>query len=157
MDKHGNLKRSIMQESKHELALGFESLHSLLVKRWLVFCSLNFLQSKALQSEQDWNNFSVQGLQKIYSGRQMLTFGHIIDFTFFWFSPSFQWNLVTNDTSFENPTIELLESGKKLGVAMCWSWPRPPNEKSTSFTRICLEPFMTDIYQVSKLLSHNGW
>ena len=68
----------------------------------------------------------------------------------------FQKNLETNDTSFESPKIELLESCEKLGVAKSWSWPRPPNQKSTSFSRICLEPFMIEICLVSNLLSNSG-
>ena len=91
-----------------------------------------------------------------YSDRQLLTFGHIMVFPFPQFSPFFQKNLETNDTSFESPKIELLESGEKLGVALSWSWPRPPKQKSTSFTRICLEPFMTKIHPVSNLLSNSG-
>ena len=47
-------------------------------------------------------------------------------------------NLEKNDTSFEILKIELLESGEKLGVALSWSWPRPPKQKSVSFARICL-------------------
>ena len=35
-----------------------------------------------------------------------------------------------NDTSFEGPKIELLESGEKLGVALFWCWPHPPNQKA---------------------------
>ena len=79
----------------------------------------------------------------IYSLRQLLTFGHIMDFAFPQFLPFFQKNVETNDTSFESPKTELLESGEKVGVALSWSWPRPPKQKSTSFTRICVEPFMT--------------
>ena len=86
----------------------------------------------------------------------MLTFGHIMDFAFPQFLPFFQKNVETNDTSFESPKTELLESGEKVGVALSWSWPRPPKQKSTSFTRICLEPFMTKIHPISKLLSNNG-
>ena len=59
----------------------------------------------------------------------------------------------TNDTSFESPYIGRLESAKKLGVASSWGWPRPLNWKSTTFTRTHLEPFMTEILPVSKLLS----
>ena len=87
---------------------------------------------------------------------QLHTFGHVMDFYFSQFSSFLQKNLETNDTSFESPEIELLESGEKLGVALSWSWPRPPKQKSTSFTRICLEPFMTKIRPISKLLSNNG-
>ena len=64
-------------------------------------------------------------------------------FLFFSIFTFFQKNLETNDTSFESPKTELLESGEKVGVALSWSWPRPPKQKSTSFTRICVEPFMT--------------
>ena len=78
-----------------------------------------------------------------YSLCQLLTFGHIMDFAFPQFLPFFQKNVETNDTSFESPKTELLESGEKMGVALSWSWPRPPKQKSTSFTRICVEPFMT--------------
>ena len=92
----------------------------------------------------------------IYSLRQLLTFGHIMDFAFPQFLPFFQKNVETNDTSFESPKTELLESGEKVGVALSWSWPRPPKQKSTSFTRICVEPFMTQICPISKLLSNNG-
>ena len=69
----------------------------------------------------------------IYSLRQLLTFGHIMDFPFPQFSPFFQKNLETNDTSFESPKIELLESGEKLGVALFWSWSCHPMQKSTSY------------------------
>ena len=66
-----------------------------------------------------------------------------MDSPFCHFLAILQKNLETNDTSFESPKIELLESGEKVGVALAWSWPRPSKQKSTSFTRICLEPFMT--------------
>ena len=79
----------------------------------------------------------------MYSLCQLLTFGHIMDFAFPQFLPFFQKNVETNDTSFESPKTELLESGEKVGVALSWSWPHPPKQKSTSFTRICVEPFMT--------------
>ena len=79
----------------------------------------------------------------LYSLRQLLTFGHIMDFAFPQFLPFLQKNVETNDTSFESPKTELLESGEKVGVALSWSWPCPPKQKSTSFTRICVEPFMT--------------
>ena len=91
-----------------------------------------------------------------YSLRQLLTFGHIMDFAFPQFLPFFQKNVETNDTSFESPKTELLESGEKVGVALSWSWPHPPKQKSTFFTRICLETFMTKIHPISKLLSNNG-
>ena len=52
-----------------------------------------------------------------YSQRQLLTFGYIMDFSFSQFSPFFHKDLETNDTSFESPKIELLESSMKLGVA----------------------------------------
>ena len=53
----------------------------------------------------------------MHSQRQLLTFGHIMDFSFSQFSPFFQNDLERNDTSFESPKIELLESSMKLGVA----------------------------------------
>ena len=53
----------------------------------------------------------------MYSQRQLLTFGHIMDFSFSQFSPFFQNDLERNDTSFRSPKIELLESSMKLGVA----------------------------------------
>ena len=34
-----------------------------------------------------------------------------------------------------------------------WGWPHPLNWKSITFTRTCLEPLMTEIHPVSKLLS----
>ena len=73
----------------------------------------------------------------------------------------FQQNLLTrykemNDTLFESPYIEHSKSGKKLGVALSWSWPCPPIQKKTSFARICLKPFMTKICPVSNLLSNSG-
>ena len=43
--------------------------------------------------------------------------GHIMDCSFSQFSPFFQNDLERNDTSFESPKIELLESSMKLGVA----------------------------------------
>ena len=59
-----------------------------------------------------------QGRTKfIYSERQLLTFGHIMDFSFSQFSIFFQKVLETDDTSFESPKIELLESSMKLGMA----------------------------------------
>ena len=61
-----------------------------------------------------------------------------------------------NDTTFESPYIEHLELGEKLGVALSWSWPRPLNQKNTSFIKSCLEPFMTEIRPLSKLLSNSG-
>ena len=57
------------------------------------------------------------GEGSIYSQRQLLTFGHIMDFSFSQFSLFFQDDLEINDTSFESPKIELLESSMKLGVA----------------------------------------
>ena len=64
-----------------------------------------------------------------------------------------KWDTEINDTSFESPHIEHLESGEKLGVALSWNWPHPPNKKPTSFTRICMEPLMTEISPVSNLFS----
>ena len=52
-----------------------------------------------------------------------------MDFAFPQFLPFFQKNVETNDTSFESPKTELLESGEKVGVALSWSWPHPPNKK----------------------------
>ena len=92
----------------------------------------------------------------IYSLRQLLIFGHIMVFPFPQFSPFFQKNLETNDTSFESPKIEHLESGKKLGVALPWSWPCPPKQKSTSFSRICLEHFMTKFAQFQNFFQTMG-
>ena len=57
----------------------------------------------------------------------MLTFGHIIDFSFSQFSPFLQSNLETNDTSFESPEIKHLDLGKKLGVATLREFPRSLN------------------------------
>ena len=59
----------------------------------------------------------------------------------------------TNDTSFESPTIEFFESGKKLGVASSWEWPRPSNWKSNTFTKTHLEPLMIELLSILKLLS----
>ena len=74
--------------------------------------------------------------------------------TFPLFQPPFKRIFGLNDTSFESPYIWRLESAKKLGVASSWGWPRPLNWKSTTFTRTRLEPFMTEILPVSKLLSN---
>ena len=63
----------------------------------------------------------------IYSFQQLLTFGHVKDFSFSQFSPFLQKNLETNDTSFESPEIEDLDSGKKLGVAVSRALQRPLN------------------------------
>ena len=51
----------------------------------------------------------------------------------------------TNDTSFDSPIIEVFESGKKLGVASSWEWPRPSNWKSNTFTKTRLEPLMIEL------------
>ena len=53
----------------------------------------------------------------MYSQRQLLTFGHMMDFSFSQFSAFFQKDLEANDTSFDSPKIELLESSMTLGVA----------------------------------------
>ena len=42
---------------------------------------------------------------------------YVMDSSFSKFSAILQKNLETNDTSFEGPKIELIESGKKLGIA----------------------------------------
>ena len=94
--------------------------------------------------------------QPKYSERQLLTFSHIMDFSFSQFSFFFQNDLERNDTLFESPKIELLESTLKLGVAWPWAWPHPLKWKSTLSTKTRLEPFMTKIRPVSKLLSNNG-
>ena len=70
------------------------------------------------------------------------------------FCPPSQMNLETIDTSFESPYIGRLESAKKLAMAPSWGWPRPLYWKSTTFTKTCLEPFMTKILPVSKLFSN---
>ena len=49
------------------------------------------------------------------SNCQLLTFGRIMNFFFSQFSTFFQRYLETNDTSFESPKIEPLESVEKLG------------------------------------------
>ena len=54
----------------------------------------------------------------MYSFAQLLTFGHVMDSTFSQFSKTLRKNLETNDTSFESPKIEFLESGTKLGMAL---------------------------------------
>ena len=59
----------------------------------------------------------------------------------------------TNYISLESPNIELLESGNKLGVAPSWGWPHPPNCKSNNFTKTRLEPSMTGLPPISKLVS----
>ena len=59
----------------------------------------------------------------------------------------------TNDTSFESPIIEVFESGKKLGVASSWEWPRPSNWKSNTFTKTRLEPPMIELPLILKLIS----
>ena len=48
-----------------------------------------------------------------------------MDFSFSQFSIFFQKDLETDDTSFESPKIELLESEKKLGAASPWGWQLP--------------------------------
>ena len=53
----------------------------------------------------------------MHSFRQLLRFGHLQDFSFSLIPPLLKKNLETNDTSFESPYREGLESGKKLGVA----------------------------------------
>ena len=75
-------------------------------------------------------------------------------FQLFW-QPS-QRSSETNDTSFESPNNKLLESGKILGVASFWGWPRPLNWKSTTFTKTRVEPVMIEILPVSNLLSNGG-
>ena len=59
----------------------------------------------------------------------------------------------TSYTSVESPIIELFESGKKLGIVSSWGWPRPTYWKSTTFTKTCLEPSMTALPPISKLVS----
>ena len=86
----------------------------------------------------------------------MLIFSHVMDSFFSQFSVILLKNLETNDTSFESPKTELFESGEKVGVALSWSWPRPPKQKSISFTKMFLEPFITKIIPISKLFSNNG-
>ena len=49
--------------------------------------------------------------------------------------------------------MELLESGKKLGVAPFWWWPCPPDWKSTNVIKTHLEPLLIDLLPISKLLS----
>ena len=58
-----------------------------------------------------------------------------------------------NYMPFGSPDIELLESGKKLGVAPFWWWPCPPDWKSTNVIKTHLEPLMIDLLPISKLLS----
>ena len=63
-------------------------------------------------------------------------------------------NLETNYTSFESPTIEFFESGKKLGVASSWGWPRPSKWKiNTFFTLAQLESLMIELLSILKLFS----
>ena len=69
------------------------------------------------------------------------------------FKPPSQKKKETNDTSFESPYKGQLKSGRKLGVASSWGWPRPLNWKSTTFTRTRVEPLMTEILPVSNILS----
>ena len=74
-------------------------------------------------------------------------------FTFLKFLAPFQKSSKTNYTSIESPNIELFESGKKLGVAPSWRWPHPLDWKSNNFTKIGLEPSMTSLTPISKLIS----
>ena len=92
-----------------------------------------------------------------YSRERKYRHPHYRGNMFSWFSPSFQKYSVTNDTSFESPKIELLESSMKLGVAWPWAWPHPLKWKSTSSAKTNLEPFTAKICSVSKLLSDTGW
>ena len=54
----------------------------------------------------------------VYSIRQFLTFGQVMDFSFSQFSPFCKRDLETNDTLFKSPKIEPFESGEKLILAM---------------------------------------
>ena len=70
---------------------------------------MKFLDSGVLYLEA---NFLIKIIGKFngmeaYSQRQLLTFGHIMDFSFSQFSPFFQNDLERNDTSFESPKVEL--------------------------------------------------
>ena len=70
-----------------------------------------------------------------------------MDASFSQFSAILQKNLEANDTSFESPKIELLESGKKLSMASLWGWPiwpQPINWKNITFTET---PFGYSFYQ----------
>ena len=69
------------------------------------------------------------------------------------FPASFKKNSKTSYTSIESPNIELFESGKKLGVAPSWRWSHPLDWKSNNFTKIGLEPSMTSLTPISKLIS----
>ena len=98
---------------------------------------------------------SSPGLRKYVHWRTYI-FVQAISSKMFWPSTKKnRWGSETNDTSFESSKIELLESGEKLGMALSWSWGSPYNQKSTSFTRICLEAFKTEIRPISILLSNS--
>ena len=95
------------------------------------------------QNNSDWLNLTyLTKVTKTYSLRQLLTFGHMMDFSFSKFLPPLEENLKTNDTSFESLKIEHLYSCKKWGVASLWGWPCPLDWKSTSSSKTCLELFI---------------
>ena len=103
------------------------------------------------------NNFEVPKwiyiIQHKYTGGQVIPYPLFSGKHFYCLSPP-SWKIPgTYDTSFENPNKKLLESGKKFGVASPWGWPHPLNWKSTTFTKTCVEPLMTEILQVSNILS----
>ena len=75
---------------------------------------------------------------------------------FFKFLSPFQKNFKTNDTSIERTNKGLLHVWKKVSMAPSWGWTCSLNWKSITFTKTCLEPSMTKILAVSKLLSNNG-
>ena len=60
----------------------------------------------------------------------------------------------TNHASIESPKIGLFESWRKLGNALSWGWSRPRNWKSNNCTKTRLEPSMTDLSPISKLVSY---
>ncbi len=67
-----------------------------------------------------------------------------------------QKNLETNNTLFESPKIELLESGNKSGWHHTEGGHTLLTENTLTFTKNSSGAYMAKILPISKLLSNNG-
>ena len=97
-----------------------------------------------------------RAIEITYSFQQLLTFIHVIDFFFSQSSLFLQKDLEKNDTLFESPKIEHLDSGKKFGMATPRGWPRLFIWKSITSTKTCLEPFKAKILTISRFFQTRG-
>ena len=127
----------------------------LIYHKMVALSNLNFMQGLFTDRFQhNCHKMVALIILKIHTTGSSIYIGPLVQFLKF-LSP-FQKNFKTNDTSIERTNKGLLHLWKKVSMAPSWGWTCSLNWKSITFTKTCLEPSMTKIFAVSKVLSNNG-